>query len=245
MKVCSNCGTECENNAEICPVCKTGLNEKPADNKPYAETFDKYNTKHFHSSEQAINVENRFFKKNPKLLILLAIILFVIVIAIVVIASYTPKSNVLDGRNVLSVFTIEDEAAEGAVILQGLSNADGEMILGAEYQKILAEIEDGIFAVIGSNSKIGAVNKNGKETVPCQFLDCNKYGFRDGLWAVFDGERWGYINKKGEIKSPPIIKRQRLFPMAWLLFALMINGVISIKKEKQLFHAHMMKPRCL
>ncbi len=205
MKICQKCGTECDNAAEICPVCKSSLDEKLIDDKPYSETFNKYNTKHLNIDSEEATVEpqkKRLGKGKLKTLFVLTGIAAIAIIVVIAVLSYKPDRGIVDSHDLLSIYTADDEAAEGAVVLQGLVNSDGEILLSASYQKVIAEIDNGLYAVIGSNSKIGAINRNGKEEIPCSYMDCDSYGFRDGLWAVFDGSSWGYINKKGEYKIP-------------------------------------------
>lgn len=225
MKICDNCGKECKDSVTVCPSCQTEFLENGVEDKPYSETFNKYNTQHFEKLDgegYEAAAKPGFLKKYYKLIILLSVVLIAVICVISAIASYEPDLGLLNSRKLHSVFTEGGNIAEGGVVLEGLSDSKGEVILPAVYQKVIAEIDENLYAVIGANSKIGAVNKSGKEVIPFNFIDCDEYGMRDGLWAVCDGEKWGYVNKKGDFKISAVYDEARAFSDG--LAAVCLNG---------------------
>ncbi len=225
MKICDNCGEKCKDSCTVCPACEAELTKNAVEDKPYSDTFNKYNTKHFEKLDpdgEQVEKQPGFIKKHFKLIVVLAVITVALIFIISAIASYEPDLGLLNARKSYAVFTEDGNTAEGGAVLQGLANENGEIILKAEYQKIISEIDDGVFAVIGDNSKIGAVNKNGKEVIPFNFIDCDEYGLRDGLWAVSDGDKWGYVNKKGDFKISAVYDDAGAFSDG--LAAVCLNG---------------------
>ncbi len=135
-----------------------------------------------------------------------------VIVVIALIAGRDPAPGLLDTRPHYLVFTQEGETAEGAVALKGLLDEKGDILLSAQYQNVLGEVDDGLFAVIGQNSKIGVVNQKGNEVIACDFLSVDAtYGFREGLWAVCTGETWGYVDKKGNFKISPVFEAASAF----------------------------------
>lgn len=229
MMICKKCGTENADDQPLCKVCGSALGEKRSNEKndKKDDLYDKFTyadvqaavessrrkdsgsnedsftprSRSRKSAKSALPVMGRFLKKHWKWLLPAVAVLLVLIIIISAIASIKPDHGLLAISPEYVQYSLAGETAEGAIPLVGLMGNDGDVLLGAEYQSVLGEIEEDIFAVIGSNAKIGAVNRKGKKVIDFEFLSADtEIGFSDGLWAVETADGWGYVDKKGRTK---------------------------------------------
>ena len=142
-----------------------------------------------------------FLKRSWKWLLPVVAVFIAAVVIIASVLSAKPDYGLLAMTPEYVMFSLADPVADGALVPVGLMDSSGNVILEADYQSILGEVEDGIFAVIGKNSKIGAVNAKGKEIISFDYLAADvEIGFSDGLWAVESSEGWGFVDKNGREK---------------------------------------------
>lgn len=228
MIVCNKCGTENPDTNNFCKVCGNAIKEKKAEKRQSDDLFDTFTKTKVDpikapprraESDDAplrprarkksvdvmaiLSVIIRFLKKTWKWLLPSIAGLIAIITIVSVIASIKPDHGLLALTPEYLQFSMSSETAEGAIPLVGLMDSHGKTVLSCNYQSVLAEIDEGVFAVIGSNAKIGAVNLKNKAVIPFDYLSADtESGFSEGLWAVESSDGWGYVDKKGKIKIP-------------------------------------------
>lgn len=175
MVICRKCGTENGDGVLLCAVCGNSLEPK----KP----------------------EKKRIRLPKKWLLLLGAAAVVLLFVLLLIRCTGQKTEPKPDVNLLALTEeyMRYSDAAGAYPPIGLLNENGEVLTSAAYQSVLGEIADDLFAVIGTNGKIGAVNRKGKEIIPCRYDDADLVtGFSGGVWAVQSGDKWGYINRDDE-----------------------------------------------
>lgn len=229
MIICRKCGTENPDTNNFCKVCGNTIKEKKPEKKQSDDLFETFSNtkvepikvtprgdeplrprakKKSFDYKKLLALVVRFLKKTWKWLLPSFAGLIALVTIISVIASIKPDHGLLALTPEYLQFSVSDETAEGAIPLVGLMDSKGNTVLSCSYQSVIAEIDEGIFAVIGSNAKIGAVNLKNKAVVPFDFLAADtEIGFSEGLWAVQSSDGWGYVDKKGKTKIGFSFKR--------------------------------------
>ena len=95
--------------------------------------------------------------------------------------------------------------------LWGYANLKGEMLIAAQYTKCTAFSSDGFAAVFNEKTKqYYFINLKG-EIVSTEitdfklisFLGFDVKGFSDGLVAINQAKKWGYLNTSGKVAIPP------------------------------------------
>ncbi len=90
----------------------------------------------------------------------------------------------------------------------GYVNTNGDIVIQPEYF-MSYDFSEGLATVSNENDKHGFIDTTGKLVIPFQF-DHNfdgtylYEGFNNGLASVYTGEKFGYINKKGEFAIEPV-----------------------------------------
>ena len=83
----------------------------------------------------------------------------------------------------------------------GLINTKGNFVV--DYNKTpMVNLGEGIIAFYNSNDKYGLLNNKGNEILSATFDDV--YGFSEGMAIVQKGEKYGYIDKKGNYAIEPM-----------------------------------------
>lgn len=91
----------------------------------------------------------------------------------------------------------------------GYINKKGEMSIPAVYERATV-FKEGIAWVVKPNEAPAAINSDGK--ILFTFKQAEEvYNFSDGLAQFSMGNKFGYINKKGEVVVPAIYKRANPF----------------------------------
>lgn len=228
MIVCNKCGTENPDTNNFCKVCGNAIKEKKTEKRQSDDLFDTFTKTKVDpvkapprraESDDAplrprarkksvdvmaiLSVIIRFLKKTWKWLLPSIAGLIAIITIISVIAGIKPDHGLLSLAPEYMQYAQSGETAEGAIPLAGLMDSKGNTILSCNYQTVLCEIDEGLFAVIGSNAKIGAVNLKNKAVVSFDYLSADtEMGFSEGLWAVENSNGWGFVDKKGIVKIP-------------------------------------------
>lgn len=226
MIICSKCGTENPDSNNFCKVCGNEIKQKKTEKKQSSDLYDTFTSAKVdpvkapprRTESDDTPLRPRAKKKSVDVMAILTVIvsflkktwkwllpsvagLIAIITIVSVIASIKPDHGLLALTPEYLQFSLSGETAEGAIPLVGLMDSDGKAVLSSEYQSVLAEIDEGIFAVIGSNAKIGAVNTKGKAVVPFDYLSADtELGFSEDLWAVESSDGWGYVDRKGKVK---------------------------------------------
>ncbi len=236
--ICRKCGTENEEKNKVCEVCGcslTGEQESPdgeqkrrrsaeelyeafraADLAESTWEAEKRNKKKKEKKDSAfvsaLKTAGAFLRRHWKWLLPGVCVLVAVLVVWSMLASIEPNVGTLALTPEYVRFSLSGETAEGAIPLVGLMDSEGNVILPAEYQSVLGEVDKDLFAVIGSNSKIGCVTGQGRESIPCSYLAVDtETGFSDGLLAVETLTGWGYVDKKGREKIAPGFEEARGF----------------------------------
>lgn len=221
--ICKKCGTENADKNKVCEVCGCSLSDEsptpvnePRRRRSAEELYEAFRAADL--AEATLEAERKEKKKKNRFLAALGgiasfmgrhwkwllpgvIVLVAILVIWSMVASIEPDVGNLALTPEYVRFSLSGETAEGAIPLVGLMDGEGNVVLAAEYQSILGEVDKDRFAVIGGNSKIGVVDENGREVIPCTYLSVDtEIGFSDGLWAVETSAGWGYVDKKGREK---------------------------------------------
>lgn len=77
----------------------------------------------------------------------------------------------------------------------GYINASGEMVIEPQFSKMAQGFSHGLAAVPDSTKKFGYLNRAGKVVIPHKFTDAHE--FSEGLAAVAEGDKWGFIDTTG------------------------------------------------
>lgn len=83
---------------------------------------------------------------------------------------------------------------------RGIMNLNGDIIVPAEYDQIW-NYSEGLFCV-KKDQLFGFVDLNGKVAIPIQYEQTGGR-FRNGRVAFKQGDKWGYLNKLGEVVVAP------------------------------------------
>jgi len=75
--------------------------------------------------------------------------------------------------------------------------------LPKEVLNVLTEYQEGLAVVYGTNKKCGAINEQGKISIPLNYDSCSFDGFSEGLLSIEQNEKSGIINTKGELILKP------------------------------------------
>jgi hypothetical protein len=89
---------------------------------------------------------------------------------------------------------------------QGFVDTNGKLSIAPEYDK--AEFFSDGCAAVSNGGKWGFIDKTGKTVIPLQYAQAK--AFENGIALVYDGaeKRWGVINTRGEVLTPPKWYRQ-------------------------------------
>ena len=185
MLVCRKCGTENAEGDKVCAVCGAlldegaGRREQPRAKKRIA----------------------------PKWFLLGGATLAVLILLVVLLVRCSSKKQAKPDVGLLALtkeymrYSLSDGNADGSYPPVGLMDSAGKTLTDAAYQSVIGEVADDRFAVIGTNAKIGLIDRKGKEIIPPKYRDADlTVGYADGLWAVQNGDVWGYVDKKGNEK---------------------------------------------
>ena len=231
--ICKKCGTDNADTNTLCEVCGCSLTGEPT--PPVKEKKQRKSVEELYAAfraadlaeaeaeaqrkEKKQNAFTRFLGRAASLIKrhwkwALPVVAVVVTLLVVwsMLSSMEPSVGTLAVTPEYLRFSLSGETAEGAIPLVGLMDGEGKVVLAAEYQSVLGEVDKDLFAVIGSNSKIGAVNSHGREVIPCSYLAVDtECGFSDGLWAVSTASGWGYVDKKGREKIAPVYEEAKGF----------------------------------
>ncbi len=121
----------------------------------------------------------------------------------------------------------------------GYINTKGILVIPAKFD-LVCEFYDGAAVVrVGDKStgKYGVIDKSGKYIVapkfPANFARISEednFRFVDGLCPMFDGQKWGYINKAGEFQIPAQYWAANYFSEG--LAAVAVNGGVRFINSK-------------
>lgn len=115
-----------------------------------------------------------------------------------------------DGKVILDIaydyiFQVEDSIIVKKGDKSGLFNLKGEEVIPTIYEEVqiahsVGKYEWEIFNAVNNEGKIAFFDNNGKQLT--DFLYDEISPGRDGLIPVLKGDKWGYIDVKGEIAIP-------------------------------------------
>lgn len=94
---------------------------------------------------------------------------------------------------------------EGSVYTVKLNNKygfvgkDGKVLISPRFKGIETKFTEGIMTTWGENG-VGYVNDKGKE-IAKPIYKCSG-AFKDGMAPVFNGKKWGFLDKNGKIAVP-------------------------------------------
>jgi len=82
----------------------------------------------------------------------------------------------------------------------GVVDTRGNLVAACIYSKIFPFSEE-YAAVLSKENKIGFINIQGKEMIPCiyEYDEYEEYGFHEGLAYVRSGDKYGYVDHTGKV----------------------------------------------
>jgi hypothetical protein len=117
--------------------------------------------------------------------------------------------------------------------LWGYANLKGELLIAVQYTKCTEFSSDGLAAVLNEKTKqYYFINIKGDKLSTeitdfklISFLGFDVKGFSDGLVAINQGKKWGYLNTSGKVAIPPKYDDANEFS----------NGYAAVKSGNQYF----------
>jgi hypothetical protein len=121
----------------------------------------------------------------------------------------------------------------------GVINKQGEFILKPTYDEITAYSEG--LAKVVQNEKYGYIDTSGVLQIPIKYENVfdpfvNMHDFHNNLATIKIGDKWGFINRKGDLAIKPVYTYVRDFNqgVAWVKFDEKDSenfGFINVKGE--------------